>query len=190
MLFLLKKHWTTAILGLVALSLIALILRAFHIGSPIELSFRAVYLGLGVLAVVLFSDVAIHGLLCLIWGDEYRRRHRELAGVFHDQSRAAILIGALMAGVGEEMVFRGISLSPAYLFGMAVLFGLLHHIRREVWPFTVWAIWQGILFAEAMYMTEMLCVTMVAHFMHDLMGFLILRYLNRRGTAVGLKSTH
>jgi membrane protease YdiL (CAAX protease family) len=132
---------------------------------------------------VLVSDVVIHGLLCVLWGAGYRQRHRQLARIFRSQNRFAIVFGALMAGVGEELVFRGGSLSPVYLFGGAVVFGLLHHIRRELWPFTVWAIWQGVLFAAAVYVTEMLTVTMVAHFLHDLIGFLIFRHLNRSGLA-------
>jgi len=179
MLFILKRHWTSALLGLAVLTLMGLIIRAFQLGPPVELSPRAVWLGCVVVVVVLFSVAAIHGLLCVLWGVEYRRRHRELAQVFRGQSLAAILFGALMAGVGEELVFRGASLSPVYLFGGAVVFGLLHHIRRDLWPFTLWAVWQGLLFATAVFVTEMLCVTMVAHFLHDFIGFLIFRHLNR-----------
>src|SRR5262249_58322033 len=109
----------------------------------------------------------------------YRERHRQLAAVFRGQTFPAILCGALMAGVGEELLFRGLDPGLGYLLGGAVVFGLLHHIRRELWPFTLWAIWQGLLFAAAIYVTEMLCVTMVAHFLHDFIGFLIFRYLNR-----------
>jgi membrane protease YdiL (CAAX protease family) len=179
MLFILKRHWTSALLGLAVLTLLGLSIRAFRFGPPIELSPRAVWLGCVVVAMVLFSDGAIHSLLCLLWGAEYRRRRRELAQVFRGQSLAAILSGALMAGVGEELVFRGGSLSPVYLLGGAVVFGLLHHIRYELWPFTLWAVWQGLLFATAIYVTEMLCVTMVAHFLHDFIGFLIFRHFNR-----------
>jgi membrane protease YdiL (CAAX protease family) len=179
MLFILKRHWTSALLGLAVLSLIGLVLRAFEFGAPIGASPRAILVGLSALGIVLVSDVTLHCLLWLLWGKEYQRRHRELAGAFRDQSIAAILIGALMAGVGEELAFRGASLSPIYLFGGAVLFGLLHHIRRDLWPFTVWAVWQGLLFATALYLTELLFVTMVAHFLHDLIGFLIFRHNNR-----------
>ena len=70
-------------------------------------------------------------------------------------------------------------MSPIYLFGGAVVFGVLHHIRRDLWPFTVWAVWQGVLFAVALYATELLTVTMPAHFCHDFIGFLIFRYFNR-----------
>ena len=179
MLFILKRHGTSALLGLALLSLIGLGVRWFELGPPVGLSPRAVWLGFAVVAVVFVSDLAIHGLLYVFWGAEYRHRHRQLARIFQSQTRFAIMIGALMAGVGEELVFRGGSPSPVFLFGGAVVFGLLHHIRRELWPFTLWAIWQGVLFAAAVYVTEMLTVTMVAHFLHDFIGFLIFRHINR-----------
>ena len=63
----------------------------------------------------------LHGLFCLLFGAAYRRRHRELVEVFRGQSTAAILAGAAMAGLGEELVFRGLSTSPLYLAGALVL---------------------------------------------------------------------
>jgi membrane protease YdiL (CAAX protease family) len=85
-----------------------------------------------------------------------------------------------MAAVGEELVFRGLSLAPAYLIPAAIVFGLLHHIRASLWLFTVWAVYQGLLFAAALYLTQALAVTMTAHFLHDLAGFLLFVRLNRR----------
>ena len=106
-----------------------------------------------------------------------------MAAVFRGQSLAAILAGAAMAGAGEELVFRGPSAAPAYLIASAVVFGRLHHVRRSLWPFTAWAAWQGLLLAAAVYLTGDLFVSMVAHFLHDLTGFLIFRYLNRHSEA-------
>ena len=84
-----------------------------------------------------------------------------------------------MAGLGEEMVFRGLSRSAAVLLALAVAFGLLHHVRRRLWPFTLWSIWEGIVFAAALWGTGELAVTMIAHFLHDVLGFVIFRVENR-----------
>ncbi len=84
--------------------------------------------------------------------------------------------GALLAGLGEELVFRGIAAEPLFLTGLAVLFGLLHHVRRSLWPFTFWSIYEGTLFAVAVCLTGSLWVTMVAHLLHDLAGFLAFRF--------------
>ncbi|HEV3260312.1 MAG TPA: CPBP family glutamic-type intramembrane protease [Gemmataceae bacterium] len=182
MLFLLKRTWPGGLVGLAVLAALGFGLRALLADAPQPtVSATAALLGIGLFGVVVTSDVLLHGTFCLTFGEPYKRRHRELAAVFRGQTTAAILAGAAMAGVGEELVFRGLSLSPYYLAGAAVVFGVLHHIRRSLWPFTLWAIWQGLLLAAGLYCTRNLFVTMEAHFLHDLAGFLIFRTLNRRG---------
>ena len=57
-----------------------------------------------------------------------------------------------------------------------MLFGLLHHINRSLLLITLWSIWQGFLFAAALLITERIGVTMTAHFLHDLTGFLLFRF--------------
>jgi membrane protease YdiL (CAAX protease family) len=180
MLFLLKRRWTTGLLGLAVLALVGFgVRRLLGDGPPLLLTPAAALLGVAAFAIVLASDISLHGLFCAVFGSAYRRRHRELVEVFRGQGAAAILAGAAMAGLGEEAVFRGLATGPVYLIAAAVVFGLLHHIRRPLWPFTVWAAWQGLLLAAAVYLTGDLCVSMVAHFLHDLTGFLLFRYLNR-----------
>jgi membrane protease YdiL (CAAX protease family) len=65
------------------------------------------------------------------------------------------------------------------------VFGLLHHIRASLWPFTLWAIWQGLLLAAGLWCTGELAVTMEAHFLHDLIGFLLFLYLNHQPQRIG-----
>src|SRR5262249_25713674 len=181
MLFLLKRTWLPELVALLALVAMGLGVRALlKTGPEFGFSVRAALLGLAVFGAVLLSDVSLHGLFCLLFGNNYRQRHRELVAIFRGQRFLAILIGSWMAGLGEELVFRGLGMSPAYLVSAAAAFGVLHHIRRDLWPFTLWAIWQGLLFAAALYVTELLCVTMVAHFLHDLTGFLLFRYFNQQ----------
>lgn len=181
MLFALKRTWIGGILGLVVLAVLGLGLRRIlGTGAAAKPVPAAAVLGVAAFAVVLSSDVLLHGLCLLLFGAAYRRRHRELAEVFRGQTAAAIVAGAVMAGCGEELVFRGLGTGPAYLLLAAVAFGLLHHFRRSLWPFTVWAMWQGLILAAALAWTGNLVVPMVAHFLHDLTGFLIFRHLNRR----------
>jgi membrane protease YdiL (CAAX protease family) len=180
MLFRLKRSWPTALAALAVLAGVGWALRLLLGGGPaLSFSPTAVLVGFVAFGAVLVSDVTIHGLLLLLFGESYLSRHRELVAEFRGQSLSAILAGAAMAGLGEEVLFRGVSTSPAYLAGGAVLFGLLHHIRGRLWPFTIWATWQGVLFTAAILVTGDLAVTMTAHFLHDLTGFLIFRHLNR-----------
>jgi membrane protease YdiL (CAAX protease family) len=188
MLFLLKRRWQTALAGTAVLAALGLGLRLVLPGAvPFGFSAEAVLQGAGVFAAVLASDALLHGLFWLAFGEAYRRKHRELVAVFRGQSLAAILAGSLMAGAGEELVFRGLSPAPAYLACAAVVFGGLHHIRASLWPFTLWAAYQGLLFAAALSLTGALAVTMVAHFLHDLAGFLLFVHLNRREGRGGVK---
>jgi hypothetical protein len=185
MLFLLKRSVAGGLGGLVVLTALGLLVR--HLRSddvpPLLLTLPNLRLGVLVCVGVLCSDGLIHGALSLFFGERYLRRYAELAGVFRDQSYAALLAGAALAGIGEELVFRGLSASPVYLYTAGVAFGLLHHIRRSLWPFTLWSILEGLLFAAAMAWTGALTVTVVAHFLHDTTGFLLFRHLNRRASA-------
>jgi membrane protease YdiL (CAAX protease family) len=182
MLFLLKRTWYGASAGLVVLTLLGLLLRLVAPNPlPLEVTLDDCAWGVVAVGYVLVSDVAIHGLLILWKRDEYRKLHRELAGLFRGQTFLAIVLGSLMAGLGEELVFRSLDPRPAYLFGSAVVFGLLHHVSRPLWPFTLWAVWQGVLFAVVMLMFQRIGVTMVAHFLHDLIGFCAFRFVFNRG---------
>ena len=181
MLFLVKRTWPPALMALVVLALVALSVRQFLPAvTPMTLSLGNIAYGVAVVAMVLVSDATLHEVFCLLFGERYKRRHRELAAVFWGQSFPAIAAGAALAGIGEELIFRGMSTHLGYLIPSAVVFGLLHHIRRSLWPFTLWAIWEGLLFAAALWYFQDLVVTMVAHFLHDFAGFLIFRYLNSR----------
>ena len=179
MLFLLKRTVPSSLLALTVLTLVGLIFRHF-IPTPTPLSFSFDELGTAivVLTFVLSSDGVLHGSLWLGFGRSYLDRYHKLAAVFRHQSYAAMVCGALMAGIGEELVFRGQGSSPALLFPGAILFGLLHHIRRDLWLFTLWSIWEGMLFALALLWCGQLLPLMVAHFFHDLGGFLIFQRVN------------
>jgi membrane protease YdiL (CAAX protease family) len=181
MLFLLKRRWPQALLGLVVLAALGFGFRGLLGGTPgITFSLTTLLLGLVAFTVVVVSDVLLHGTFCAVLGAPYKQRHRELVELFRGQSVAAILAGAAMAGFGEEPLFRGLTRDPVYLLAGVIVFGWLHHVRRSLWPFTVWAAWQGVLLAAALYVTGDLGVVMVAHFLHDLSGFLVFRHLNGR----------
>jgi membrane protease YdiL (CAAX protease family) len=176
MLFLCKRSVSSSIVVLAALLGLALLLRrTLATGPLVEWSLPALATGLVVYGLVLLSDGLLHQSFRFALGEPYRERFHELAEVFRKQSAAAMFAGALLAGLGEEAFFRGIGTDPVILALGAVMFGLLHHIRRRLWLFTLWAGYEGFLFAAALYVTQNLAVTMVAHFLHDLTGFGIFR---------------
>jgi membrane protease YdiL (CAAX protease family) len=182
MLFLLKRSASGALAGLVVLAAAAMFLRAdLGVESP-KLSATPRLIGeSGLLfGVILLSDGCIHGLLMLAFGAAYRQRYHELAKIFHGQRFVAMFAGALMAGVGEELVFRGLGTGLIYLVTAAFAFGLLHHLRGRLALFTLWSVWEGLLLAAGLWLTGALVVTMLAHFLHDLTGFLIFRVERNR----------
>jgi membrane protease YdiL (CAAX protease family) len=180
MLFLLKRTVSGSLLGLLVLATLGLIARQLVPAAvPVEFSFSLALTGIVIGGIVIGSDGLIHGSLWLLFGQAYLGRYEQLAGTFRRQTLAAMVCGALMAGVGEELVFRGLSSNPAVLLPAAVVFGLLHHIRRDLWPITIWSIWEGVLFTLAVLYTGSLLPNMIAHFLHDLIGFLIFRHFNR-----------
>ncbi len=187
MLFLLKRTAPGALAALVVLAGAGLLLRAALGVEQPSLEVTPGLVGMGVLAcaAMLVSDGCLHGLLTLTLGDAYRRRHHELAEVFRGQTAAGVLAGGLMAGVGEELVFRGPGTGPVYLVTAAVAFGLLHHLRGRLAPYTLWSVWEGLLLAAALWLTGELLVTAVAHFLHDVIGFLIFRAERRRSAPAG-----
>jgi membrane protease YdiL (CAAX protease family) len=179
MLFLLKRKVSSSLIGLGVLAVLGLVLRHFNpTPTPLLFSWDRLGTAIAVLALVVCSDGLLHGGLWLCFGRSYLARYHELAAVFRHQTYGAMVCGALMAGIGEELVFRGQGRSPALLFPAAIVFGLLHHIRRNLWPFTLWSIWEGMLFAFALLWCGQLLPLMVAHFLHDLGGFLVFGHVN------------
>jgi membrane protease YdiL (CAAX protease family) len=177
MLFLLKRTWQGGLAATLILIALAWPLRGLLTGAPAwEINPAAVRQALIAFAVILASDALLHLTYSITLGQRYWHRYFELAHLFHRQKLSAMLAGSLMAGLGEESLFRGLSSNPLLLALAAVLFGLLHHVRRSLWLFTFWSIYQGMLLAGAMYLTGNLFVPMLAHFLHDFTGFLIFRY--------------
>ena len=183
MLFLLKRTWQGGLLGLALLVPLGLAGRHF-LGDvpPLNVSLETLGQGVAVFALVLLSDGILHQLITKLAGERYHRRFQEWAGLFQQQSRLAIVAGALLAGLGEELVFRGLTSRFDLLLLTTVLFGLLHHVRRDLWPFTLWAAYQGLLFALVLHLCGSLFVTMTAHFLHDGVGFVFLRAQRREET--------
>jgi membrane protease YdiL (CAAX protease family) len=179
MLFLLKRRLTSALAATALLSGVGFCIRATFGGGPdFNITFSNALLGSCLFVVMLLSDGMLYALFSFGCGQSYRDRHRELASLFAGQKIGTMLGGALMAGLGEELIFRGLASGPLYLVLAALVFGLLHHIRWSLWPFTVWAGYQGCLLALGVSWTGSLFAAMIAHFLHDLAGFLLFRRLN------------
>jgi uncharacterized protein len=182
MLFAVKRHLLPTLLLLVVFIAGALAARS-ALGLEWSWQLQSGFvtdLLLGAL-VIGASDGVLHGLLLLVLGQHYGQCYRALVEFFRPQQVPQIVAGGLLAG-GEELVFRGTllewlrttgGLAPAGAIALtALVFGLMHLIpRRRLWPFVLWAVWEGALLGGVYVWSGSLLVVVVLHTLHDMGGF-------------------
>jgi membrane protease YdiL (CAAX protease family) len=153
-------------------------------GTPLAVRPRLIDVGLGtaIWFAVLASDLLLHVLLSRFGGAGYQAVGEEFRAYVRCMTPAACLVGGLVAGLGEEPLFRGVLLpllsvpSPAVgLLATAALFGAAHFIRPSLRFLAMWAAWQGMLLGAAYLLTGSLAAVMLAHFLHDTTAFLALK---------------
>lgn len=178
MLFLIKRRFGTAAAALAAFVAVGCAARPFvPYPTPLELSLRAVGTGLLAGLGMLGLDGLIYTAAGLLGCKGLREEFARLRQMFRGQSWAAIVAGSLLAGVGEELVFRGLDARVAFLSLSAFAFGLCHHLPRVGWSSTAWAVWQGVLLGGLVAWSGNLAVCMAAHAAHDFAGFAVFRRL-------------
>lgn len=138
--------------------------------------------------VMAASDGALHALLVLFLGEAYLSRYRALVEYFRPQQAPQIVAGGLLAG-GEELIFRGVLLEglrtagwpgTAAVAASSLVFGALHFIPRgPLWPFALWAVWEGVLLGSVYVITGSLLVVVLLHVAHDIGGFSVFAYQRR-----------
>ncbi|OAI54004.1 hypothetical protein AYO44_03735 [Planctomycetaceae bacterium SCGC AG-212-F19] len=195
MLFAVKNRLVPTLLVLALLVAAAFWLR-IRLGLTWSFAFqtaqwRDLFLAILVMAA---SDGVVHGLLTLVFGERYRVRYRALAEFFSPQHVPQMIAGGLLAG-GEELLFRGVMLEAlrtvaglhaiAAVSITALVFGLAHTIlQRLLWPFTFWAIWEGVLLGGVYVLSGSLAVVVVLHVLHDIVGFVIFAFQRRSSATI------
>jgi membrane protease YdiL (CAAX protease family) len=122
--------------------------------------------GLG-LGVILLSE-----LIYWVW-PAYRRAARTYLRLVVDplQWGDVFWLGVL-PGWSEEWLFRGVLVSVAVASPLgwtggillsSLIFGVLHLLERQGWPYAIWAIGVGILLGLGVWLSGNLLVTIVAH---------------------------
>jgi membrane protease YdiL (CAAX protease family) len=101
---------------------------------------------------------------------------------FSDYSWFKISCVALLAGVGEELLFRIalqswlVNYVPVYLaiFAPALVFGLLHFLS---WPYFIAATLMGLVFGVSYHLTQSAMLVIVWHAVYDLIALgVIIKY--------------
>lgn len=106
-----------------------------------------------------------------------------LAPLFAGLSPAGAVVVGLAAGVGEELLFRGVLQEQ---FGMAVasvLFGLAHATGRGAAAFVLWATLMGGVLGWLYAATGGLLAPMAAHGIYDVLALTYIRRTARAGAA-------
>lgn len=179
MFFALKRTMAGGVAGCIILAALGIALR--HVVNdvpPFAASWLAAALGLAALGAILCSDLLLSALLFLFFRKRFLALMSAFAAEFRGQRTAAMLTGGLMASC-EELVFRGLSSDPAWLAVLAVLFGGCHYLRRSLFAIALWAVYEGALLAAALLITHSLLAAMIAHGLHDVVGFALLTKYRR-----------
>lgn len=189
MLFTVKRYLLPTLLLCSFFASLSLFLRhLFQLSWATSFFPVAVLVGLGAVAA---SDGLLHGAFWWARGDRYLARYRALAFHFAPQGAPEIGAGGLLAAT-EELFFRGILLQgavewlewPAWqaLLLSTTAFALLHIIgRRELAPFALWAIWEGLLLGLVYLLSGSLLVSVLVHALHDAGGFALFAFQRRTG---------
>ena len=186
MFFYLKHRWKIALLATGVGGLLSWQFGAFKhlIGSPWPLSAQiGVGLGAGILS--LGCDVVLHEIFKRTLGQAYLEVFSQYGRVVLGTMRLPEYItGGLMASLAEEPLFRGTLLmaidhSVLGIVVTALLFAACHWLRREFLLFWFWAMLEGIWFGLLMVGTGSLLVSMIAHGLHDIVGYRVFQAMIR-----------
>jgi membrane protease YdiL (CAAX protease family) len=105
--------------------------------------------------------------------DIYHRTVHPLFGRLGPVSAVAI---GLAAGVGEELLFRGVLQPLLGVVAASILFGLAHVGGTRMLPFGVWATGMGLVMGMLATLTGGLTAPIVAHGLYDMLA---LEYIRR-----------
>jgi membrane protease YdiL (CAAX protease family) len=102
----------------------------------------------------------------------------ELFSLFRGMPVWQLTLLAAAAGVGEELLFRGVIQEELGLGVASVLFGLMHGPTRELWPLALWAAVTGAVLGALYQVSGNLFVPTLSHALYDSAALI---YFGRRG---------
>ena len=188
MFFYLKHRWQITLLVTGVGGVLSWQFGAFtHLmGSPWSLGAQ---IGTGLVAGILslVCDGVLHEILKRTLGQTYLEAFNHYGRVVLGRMRLPEYItGGLMAALVEEPLFRGTLLGAIDrgVLGVVItglLFAACHWLRREFLLFWFWAMLEGIWFGLLMVGTGSLLVPMIAHGLHDIVGYRIFQAMIRDG---------
>lgn len=86
--------------------------------------------------------------------------------------RDAIVL-AVLSGVGEELLFRGVIQAEWGIIPASVLFALLHIPERRLWIYGLWALFAGLFLGNLYSWSNNLLVPMLVHIINNGLGLIL-----------------
>jgi membrane protease YdiL (CAAX protease family) len=150
-------------------------------------------LGVGALAGLgcTLANFLLDWMLRFVYGVRYVRAFETFAlDVIGRMGPIDALASGIMAGAGEEPLFRGVLLplcGPPVVgvIVAGVVFGLAHYLRREYFGFLIWGMGEGFVFGTLYVVTGSIVVPAIAHGLFDTAGFLYFERLRRQAEQNG-----
>ncbi len=133
-----------------------------YLGMTGGLSDAAMGLGLGVVLVMVLGGLA-YGIDALGWGPE----NAPITEILKNITWPLAIVISLVAGFGEEVLFRGILQRWLKWWGQGILFGALHFANAGLLAFALVGT-IGLLFGYMRHRGFSLWTLIVAHFVYDI----------------------
>ena len=186
MFFHLKHRWQIALLATGVGGLFSWQFGAFTHLTASAWSLRT-QIGIGFVAGILslVCDGVLHEICKRTLGQTYLEGFYRHGRVVLGRMRwPEYITGGLMAALAEEPLFRGtllVAIDHDVLGIMitALLFAACHWLLREFLLFWFWAMLEGILFGLLMAATGSLLIPMIAHGLHDIVGYRVFQAMIR-----------
>ena len=108
-----------------------------------------------------------------------------LRPIFRNLSATEIAVISLVAGIGEELLFRGVLQTEMGLLPASVIFGLLHMGGSGTLVFGCWVMLMGGVLGGLAIWTGGLLAPIVAHALYDAAAMSFIRWGGECGTVEG-----
>ena len=184
MIFRIKHCWWLTLMVTACAAMGAALLGGWSsvIAGPLAVHWQVV-IGIGGGGAALAVNGVLHEILKRGAGERYVRRFEDYGRQIIDGMRwPHYVLGGVMAAIGEEPVFRGVLMSAfdqpvVGITVAAVVFAACHWLSRQYFGFWFWAVWEGVLFGVLAVATGSLLVPMIAHGVHDVSAYAVIRSL-------------
>lgn len=186
MIFRIKHHWPWSLVVTLVVAAACVPLGGWdHLLNPSWPLPWQIFIGVLCGGLTIVIDGVLHTTLTYTIGEPYLQAfHRHGEAVLGPMQWPEYVLAGIMAAFAEEPLFRGIVLhlfeNPIVgVLVASLVFAACHWLRREFFPFWIWAMGEGLLFGILMVTTGSLLVPMIAHGIHDTVGYRVFQSIIR-----------